>query len=346
MIRFFCFAKYVLFLWIILLGLGSCQQEQGTNTKETRFLLGTIVEFTIFNDNEELALQAIQEATNAMQAVENTFTIYGSVNNSVKAFNRALVGQEVELEPSVSSLLDLSFKVHQQTLGAFDPTLGELNQRWGFSNAQQPTVPLKKSEVFAALQQSGVQKLKQVHPNVWVKSQEGLKLDFGAIAKGLAIDQGVQALKVRGIQHAIINAGGDMRILGDHGNKPWKVAVRHPRVETPLGWFEVKHDLSIVTSGDYERFFIYDGKRFHHIIDPKTGYPSQSSLSVTVSAPTAVQADALSTAMFILGYEKGMDIIETIDNVECVWVDVSLTVHMTSGMKAQFHLMENRGELL
>lgn len=346
MMQLFHFWKYVLFLCALLFVCGSCQKQQGINTKETRFLLGTIVEFTIFNNHEELALQAIQQAVNTMQAVEDTFTTYGSASNTVQVFNSALVGQEVKLAPSVSSLLRMSLEMNEQTLGAFDPTLGELNQRWGFSNAEQPNIPLTKSEVFTALQQSGVQKLKEVHPNVWVKLEEGLKLDFGAIAKGLAIDQGIEALSAMGIQHAIINAGGDMRVLGNHGDKPWKVAVRHPRAEKPLGWFEVNHDLSIVTSGDYERFFIYQGKRFHHILDPKTGYPSPSSLSVTVSAPTAVQADALSTGMFILGYEKGMSIIEAIDNVECIWVDVNLAVHMTSGMKTWFHLAKNKGEVL
>jgi len=325
-------------LYISLLSLISCQSQQSFDIKETHFLLGTIVEFTVYGDDETLALAAIKQASLAMQAVENEFATHGDIANSVKTFNQAKAGQKVLLSPSVDALLRQSIVVHKQTLGTFDPTLGYLNQSWGFSSLIQPIRPLTPQVIQDSLQFCGVRHIQPSGKYQWFKHVDALQLDFGAIAKGFSIDVGIKTLKKLGVKHAIINAGGDMRLLGSHGDKPWKIAVRHPRQDKPLGWLEVKEDVSIVTSGDYERFFMYEGKRYHHIIDPETGQPAQGSLSVTVVAPTATQADALSTAMFILGFEKGSSIIASMDDVEALWVDVNQQIHMTAGMKAVFHL--------
>lgn len=329
--------RHIIFVCVLVL-LASCQFQQAQDFKETRFLLGTIVEFTVYAEDEARALQAIAQATLVMQAIENDFTISGDKSNTVKLFNQSQHGADITLKQNVALLLAQSLDIHKQTQGAFDPTLGDLNQRWGFSAKEPSQEPLASSEIKQGLAVSGAQYLQAIKPQVWRKKKAALKLDFGAIAKGLAIDKGIEALAKMGVKHAIINAGGDMRILGDHGDKPWKVAVRHPRQEVPLGWFEVSSNISIVTSGDYERFYIYNGKRYHHIIDPQTGEPSSASMSVTVSAPTAAQADALSTAMFILGPKKGLPIIEEIPEVEAVWVDQMQVIHQSSGMKAWFHV--------
>lgn len=319
-------------LGITLVCLSTCNSQEPMDTKETRFLLGTIVEFTVFHSNEDLALRAIGEAAQEMQAVEKMFTIHGDITNSVQAFNLANINQKILLDLDVEQLLLQSIALHRQTEGAFDPTLGDLNQKWGFSGEHKPTQPLDLDTVRDALEKSGVAFIKGDENHVWLKKKEGLKLDFGAIAKGLAIDRGIASLEREGIKHAIINAGGDMRILGDHGGKPWKVGIRHPRLAKPLGWFPVSDDISIVTSGDYERYFMHEGARYHHIIDPSTGLPSSKSMSVTVIAPSATVADALSTAMFILGYKKGLSLIENFEGVEALWVDAKQQVHLSSGM--------------
>jgi len=322
------------FLGVTLACLGSCQSQEPFDTKETRFLLGTIVEFTVFHHDEDLALYAIQQAVAEMQNVEHQFTVHGDAANSVQAFNRASVGQKVFLDIEVEQLLQQSISIHHQTHGAFDPTLGNLIQKWGFSSDNKPSKPLDLNTIRSALAASGVEYVQRDEKYTWSKKKEDLNLDFGAIAKGLAIDKGVESLKHAGIKHAIINAGGDMRILGNHGGKPWKVGIRHPRRTKALGWLPVSDDVSIVTSGDYERYFMYEGNRYHHIIDPSTGLPSSVSMSVTVSAPTATIADALSTAMFILGFEKGLPLIENLVGVEALWVDAKQKVHMSSGMQS------------
>ncbi len=323
---------------VALLCLLSCKGQQRQDIKETRFLLGTIVEFTVFSDNETQALQAISQAAEVMQGVENKFTTHGEVSNTVQNFNRAKAGEKVQLDVEVERLLLQAIAIHAQTSGSFDPTLGELNSLWGFSSENKPSKPLSRESIAKCLSRSGTHNIQQLGPQQWLKSSDDLQLDFGAIAKGLAIDKGVASLAKSGVKHAIINAGGDMRILGDHGGKPWKVAVRHPRLNSPLGWFEVERDMSIVTSGDYERFFFYQGRRYHHVLDPQTGLPATSSMSVTVTAPTAEQADALSTAMFVLGYEKGKAVIEAIPDVEAIWVDENQNLSMSSGLAETFNI--------
>jgi len=326
---------------VVLFLLSSCQQSL-EDVKETRLILGTVVTFTVAGASEQAALDAITQAAAVMQDVENTFTTHGDIPNTVKVFNQTKAGEPVHLFAAVDDLLQQSITYWKKTQGAFDPTLGDLNMRWGFSGDKAPVVPLTKIEVQQSLVLSGVGAIHRVSPQTWVKDKAGIQLDFGAIAKGLAIDKGVEKLQQLGIQHAIINAGGDMRILGDHNSQSWRIAIRHPREDKALGWLDISADTSIVTSGDYERFFMYQGKRYHHIINPKTGFPAEQSMSVTVQAPTAMQADVLSTALFILGFGKGLPLVESMPNVEAIWVDSNKLVHMSSGMKSKFHLLKGK----
>ncbi len=305
---------------------------EARDIKETRFLLGTIVEFTVYTDDESRALKAIAEAAQVMRDVEQAFTIFGVHDNSVKQFNRAKVGQVVVLQDEVDALLRLSLMIHQQTQGAFDPALGTLNQLWGFSGEIMPTQPPSQQHIQQALAKSGSRHVDS-QGRGWVKQVQGLQLDFGAIAKGYAIDQGVKVLKKHGFHQAIINAGGDMMVLGTHGDKPWRIAIRHPRADQPLGWVEIDQDSSIVTSGDYERFYMYKGRRYHHILDPQTGKPSSASQSVTVIAANATLADAWSTALFVLGSKQGIDIVQKRKAMAALWVKADGSFRQTQGIE-------------
>ncbi len=318
----------------LVLSLLSACQPTPHDIKETRFLLGTLVEFTVFSDDEDAALDAIRQAAQAMQKVEDTFTTFGDVNNSVKAFNQTKVGQVAKLDSAVEQLLLLSLDIHQQSHGAFDPTLGALNELWTFSGDNLAHSPPEAAKIKRTLQQTGVKKVTQSTAG-WLKKVDGLKLDFGGIAKGLAIDGGASVLKKLGFNQAIINAGGDMMVLGKHGDKPWRIAIRHPRLNKPLGWVAIDKDTSIVTSGDYERFYIYNGKRYHHILDPETGYPSAQSQSVTVIASDATTADAWSTALFVLGMPRGKEMVQKMKGMQAFVIGEQGKIWESSGFKLQ-----------
>lgn len=327
------------FLWICLAAwpLAACQSNTAFDVKQTRFMLGTLVEFTIYTTDENLANQAIIDAALVMADVERRFTIYGEGSNTVKLLNAAPVGEHVVLDPQVDQLLQQSLQIWADTDHNFDPSLGQLTKAWGFSDSYAAPLVLSAEHVAEKRAKTGGQYLQRVATNTWRKSKPDIWLDFGGIAKGYAIDSGIAALQAAGIQHAIINAGGDLRVLGDHGGQAWKIAVRNPRADTPLGWLEIHADASIVTSGDYERFFWADHQRYHHIIDPNTGFPSAASVSVTLLAANATLADALSTAMFIYGPKPGLHWLQSHSDVEALWVDTQQNIHMSKGFKPIFH---------
>jgi len=273
---------------------------------ETRFMMGTLVSFTVVGVEKDQAEAAIHAATNEMQRIEDAFTIYGSVDNEVKHFNRSPVGQRIQLSDEVNMLLHIALKVQQQSHGAFNPALGALNKLWGFSQTPAPTHPPNKNRVEKKRQ--GLSHCVHESPEGWWRDSEQCQLDFGAIAKGYAIDRGIKILKDHAIQNAIIDAGGDLRLIGQHGKQAWRIGIRSPRdAKKMLGVLHLQGDVSVVTSGDYERFFMENGKRYHHILNPQTGCPSVKSQSVTVVAKQAMLADAWSTAVFVLG-KKGVDL--------------------------------------
>jgi len=268
---------------------------------ETRFIMGTLVEFTISTQDNEQASAAIAAAAVEMQGIEDTFTIYGDHPNAVKTFNASAPGTPVRLPDEVAGLLTLALQVKQQSGGAFDPALGKLNLLWGFSLDPPPTSPPDPDAIKAAIPPT---RCIGKRGNQWLRLDARCLLDFGAIAKGYAIDRGIAVLRKHGISNAIINAGGDIRLIGSHGQKPWRIGIRHPRNRNDvIASLELHGDVSIVTSGDYERFFIDNGKRYHHLINPKTGWPANDTQSATIIADSAALADAWSTALFIQGKE-------------------------------------------
>lgn len=272
-----------------------------TDIHETRFIMGTLVEFTISASDSQQAAAAIAAATTEMQRIEDAFTIYGDHPNAVKIFNASVPGTLVTLPDEVAALLTLALSVKQQSGGAFDPALGKLNLLWGFSKDPPPSSPPDLKAIQAAIPPTHcIEK----QGNQWRRTDARCLLDFGAIAKGYAIDRGIAILQQHGIHNAIINAGGDIRLIGSHGDRPWRIGVRHPRKHNDvIASLKLQGDVSIVTSGDYERFFMDGGKRYHHLLNPKTGWPATGTQSATVIAASATLADAWSTALFIQGVD-------------------------------------------
>ncbi|ATX79681.1 thiamine biosynthesis lipoprotein [Mariprofundus aestuarium] len=286
-----------LFTSMIVIALAACSAP--SDIRDSRFIMGTLVEFTVVGVDDEVANTAISTAANEMQRIEDLFTVYGEHDNSVKQFNRAPVGTPVRLPDEVSRLLEAAETIKIDSHGAFDPSLGGLNLLWGFSLHDKPTAPPPQKKIEQATPPAFcVEK----QGDAWMRLNKRCQLDFGAIAKGYAIDRGIEILKSHGIEHAIINAGGDLRLIGRHGDRPWRIGIRHPRLAGEvIESLELEGDVAVVTSGDYERYYLFEGRRYHHILDPKTGWPAAGSQSATVVADSAMLADAWSTALFILG---------------------------------------------
>lgn len=160
-----------------------------------------------------------------------------------------------------------------------------------------------------------------------------VSLNFGAFAKGYGIDLEMQQLKSMGIKNAIINTGGDLKAIGSHGNRAWRIAIQHPRKDTWLATIETHGEESVFTSGDYERFYHYKGKRYHHILDPRTGYPATGTQSVTVLHTDSGLADAAATALFVAGPDKWIEIARKLKLREVMLIDSKGKIHITPHMQ-------------
>ncbi|MEE9543651.1 MAG: FAD:protein FMN transferase, partial [Thermodesulfobacteriota bacterium] len=222
-------------------------------------------------------------------------------------------------------------KVSRMTSGAFDPSWAAMHGLWDFrpDNKRIPS----KEELEKALPLINY-KLIELDPDkmtVGLK-EKGMAIGLGGIAKGYAVDRAMERLSKMGIRNAIIKAGGDVRVQGRReGGEPWRISIQHPREEGVLARLPLSN-ISISTSGDYERYFMKDSILYHHIIDPETGYPARGCQSVTILAPDTMTSDAFATAVFVLGPEKGLRLVERLNGVEAIIVDASGTTHTSSGI--------------
>jgi len=173
--------------------------------------------------------------------------------------------------------------------------------------------------------------------------REGMKLDLGGVAKGYAADEVKKILKENGVESAIIDLGGNIYVVGDKGEgNPWRIGITNPFEPTGrfTGLLELI-DSSVITSGDYERYFIYEGKKYHHILDSKTGYPSDSGIrGVSIVSEKGIDGDALSTTLFVLGLDKGLELVDKLEGIEAIFITSDKEVIITDGLKDKF-IMDN-----
>ncbi|MFO7604146.1 MAG: FAD:protein FMN transferase, partial [Gammaproteobacteria bacterium] len=240
------------------------------------------------------------------------------------------------VNPTVLPLIVESQRLSQQSQGLFNPAIGHLIRAWGFQSDMGPedeTPPA--AEDLQELLARNPQMSDIVVDNVRMRSTNpAVRLDMGAIAKGYALDQIIEHLQDQGIAHVMINAGGDLKAIGQHPEgRPWYIGIKHPRQQDEvLAGLAVMSGESVFTSGDYERFFMHEGKRYHHIIDPRSGYPADQAQSVTVITRSATLADAASTALFIAGPEQWPAIARAMGIEYVLFVDADGHAEATPAM--------------
>ncbi|MDD5561231.1 MAG: FAD:protein FMN transferase [Candidatus Omnitrophica bacterium] len=272
--------------------------------RDNRLLMGTFWE--VVSPRKESGPIVFTE----VKRIENLLSKY-LPDSEVSLLNRA---GKLKATPDTFYVLKRAKEFWQESSGAFDITIAPLVELWGFTG-QKYNLPSEDS-IKAALKLVGCDKIiLHEKDNVVEFKFPGMKIDLGAIGKGFAVDCAVKILKENGIDSCLINAGGQIYALGDKSGSCWKVAIQDPRRQEISGTLELK-DQSVSTSGDYEQFFFKDGKRYCHIINPKSGYPVNSGItSVTIVADSALEADALSTAVFVLGKEKGEELLKKFPRV-------------------------------
>src|SRR5690606_12812927 len=215
------------------------------------------------------------------------------------------------------------------TRGAFDITFDSVGQHYDFRAHLRPDEETATREA-QLIDYRLVQTDESDHSIRFL--EPGVRINLGGIAKGYAVERGAQLLVERGIRHAIVSAGGDTRLVGDRRGKPWIVGIRHPRLEGEVALRLPLENEAISTSGDYERYFIEDGKRYHHIISPSTGEPATGVHSVTIVGPDAVITDALSTSVFVMGVDQGLRLIATLPDYEAIVIDAEGRIFYSDGL--------------
>lgn len=317
-----------------MITLVGCSKEKVT-TKEN-YLLDTIIQLKVYGKNSE---KATNDAMNAISNIDDIMSPTKSISDVVKINHKA--GKDfVNINNDTLKVIKTSIDYSKISDGKFDITVGPLVKLWGIGtkNARVPS----KQEINNALKLINYKDVLIDEKNKSVKlNSSNESIDLGGIAKGYAADKAREVLENQGIKSAYLNLGGNIVAIGNKTDgTPWNIGIQDPLKNRGeyFGIIRVSNK-SIVSSGSYERFFIKDNKKYHHILNTKTGYPAESGiLSSTIVSDKSIDGDALSTITFILGLEKSMEIIEKMDGVDAILVTNDKKVHVTSNIAKDFKL--------
>jgi len=305
-------AALFLFAGLFLLGFLIAKNESNSveTIKQTKIMMGTVVEIQVRDSDEEKAKHAISKAFDEIKRIDELFSAYNE-ESVVWKLNHGV--NQNNLSEELTALITFSDSIWRMSNGSFDVSLGNLIELWDF-DSQNPNVP-SKEKLYENLAASGWTNVLLENDNS-ISLANKTKLGFGAVAKGYAVDKAIYAIRQNDISAALVNAGGEVK---GYGNE-WIVGIQHPRNRNEIIG-KIKLDgMSVATSGDYEQFFEMNGKRYHHILNPKTGMPAEGCQSVTVICKENKIADALATAVFVMGTEEGLKLVDKLDNVEAMIV--------------------------
>lgn len=296
--------------------------------KQEQPIMGTLIRVELWHKNESRAQQLITNVMNEMHRIDRLMSPYKE-SSSLSLINKAAASRAVPIEKELYDLIAESIRISQLTHGAFDITFASVGRLYDYRKKIHPS------------NESLSKNLKRINYKHIILDKTkgtirfaipGVSIDLGGIAKGYAVDTSTEILKKAGVQHAIITAGGDSRIIGDRRGRPWMIGIRDPRKSRAVkGMVPLTH-AALSTSGDYERYFVENGEHFHHILRPDTGKSAKQLRSVTVIGPDATTTDALSTSVFVMGPEKGMALIEQLDGIEAILIDQQDRLIYSSGM--------------
>jgi len=292
--------------------------------------MGTRVEIQLWMDDEPQARQLIAAGMAEFERIEAGMSTYRA-SSGISAVNRDAATAPVVVSAELFELVRRSLELSVQTGGAFDITYDSVGYLYDFRAHERPTEKTIANNLDAinyrhVLLDAGKSTIRFTRP--------GTRINLGGIAKGYSCEQVAALLRKAGVTNALVNAGGDTRLLGDRRGKPWVVGIRDPDDESKWVTRLALDDEAISTSGDYERFFDEDGVRYHHILDPKSGKPVAGVRSVTIIGPDATLTDGLSTSVFVLGPERGLALIEATPGYAAVIIDAARKVRFSTALSA------------
>jgi thiamine biosynthesis lipoprotein len=325
---------------LLCLLLTACSQKPSAPITSHFLAFGTMVDLSLQGVDQKKADEVTAIIEEDFRIMHHSWHAWdpgplGRVNRLIPS------GKPFSVPPSVLPLIKIGTELAEQSGNRFNPSIGKLISLWGF-HSSDPSGWQPPSE-------EAVQKLLQANPRMtdltfngvmMQSSNPTVDLDFGAFGKGYGIDLAMEHIKELGISNAILNAGGDLRAIGNRGNhQPWRIAIRNPDGDNPLALLKVEGDESVFTSGDYERKYNHQGKHYHHIIDPRSGYPAEGTRSVTVLHNDATRADAAATALFVAGPDEWFQVAQAMGIKYVLLLDSENTIHMSPAMTERTELL-------
>ena len=293
-------------------------------------IMGTAIHVELWSDDAATGEAAIAAVMAEMHRIDRAMSPH-KPDSELSRINRHAAGvAPVNLSEEMAGLVARAIEFSRLSGGAFDITYASVGQLYNYRDRIRPS----DAAIAQAREAVGYRNLLLDPAARTLRfAREGMRIDLGGFAKGHAVDNAAAILQGLGIEHAIVSAGGDSRVLGDRRGRPWTVAIRHPRRPADVVAVLPLEDVSISTSGDYERYFVgCDGVRCHHLIDPRSGKSPGSVHSVTILAADGLTSEALSKSVFVLGLDLGLELVESQPGVDAVVIDAAGQLHYSSGL--------------
>lgn len=304
--------------------------------------MGTVTDFTAYGKNAE---EAIEKGKEILLDLESKMSLTLK-NSEVNQINQQAGKSAVQVSEDTFTVIERALQYSELTKGSFDITIAPITSLWNIGQEDQRIPEDGEIQEALALVNYKDIKINKEERSVFLE-KEGMKIDLGGIAKGYAADKILNAFQQMGVENALISVGGNIKAIGENPqkNRSWRVGLRHPR--EARGSFFATTDLesgeTVVTSGDYERFFIEDDIRYHHIFNAKTGRPADSDIiGVSIITNDSMNADGLSTSVFLLGSQEGIKLIESLEGTEAIVITKDLEIRMTEGAKNKVEILEEQ----
>lgn len=313
-------------IYLLILLLPTCLNADWQ--KQEAAIMGTVITVELWHEDDDLGKKQVDSIMGEMRRIDALMSSY-KPDSELSAVNAGAAKGPVTVSKELLEMIERALEYSDITSGAFDITYASAGQHYDYRNNKKPD----KALLQAALPAINFRHVKIDKTASTVEFlHPGVRIDLGGIAKGYAVDRGMNMLQQAGVTTALISAGGDTRVSGKRWDRPWHIGIRNPRDEGSIVSMIPLEDSAISTSGDYERYFVEDGVRYHHILDPKTGSSTHEILSSSIIGQSATDTDALSTSVFILGVEKGMQLIDSIADTEAVLIDNHGDMHYSAGL--------------
>lgn len=295
--------------------------------ERTESIMGTRIYVELWQDDPDRASALMQSVIDEMHRIDELMSPYKE-SAQLAIVNRDAAQKPVAVSRELFDLIILSNHFSDLSGGAFDITFASVGHQFDYRHHVKPDAQ-HREQGRTLINYKALQLDANQHTVFFPKP--GMKIDLGGIAKGYAVDNAISLLRKAGVQNAIVTAGGDSRLLGDHRGRPWMMGIKHPRGETHVVSLPLEN-VAISTSGDYERYFEEDGVRYHHIIDPKKGDSARELVSATIIADDATTSDALSTTVFILGVQRGLELASKMNGVSAILIDNKGKIHYSADL--------------